>query len=91
MRRVGRDHGHVAGTERVLDAGDGDHDLALDDVPHLFLLVPVLVERGRAGRDVVVRERHVLGVEPARVPPGERLPVDHVGRLEERHRRRPYP
>ena len=39
--------------------------------------------------DLVVGERHVLGVEEPAVPARQRLAVDHVGRAEERHRCQP--
>jgi len=66
-------------------------DLPVDDVPHLFLLVLVLVQRRGARRDVVVGERHGGGMEEAAAPSGEGLTGQHVGGSDERHVTRPVP
>ena len=68
MWRVRRHDRHAARAEDLLLAVDGERNLALDDVPHLFLLVPVLVQGRRVGHNVVVSERHVLRVKEATGP-----------------------
>ena len=85
MRGVGRHDRHAACTEHLFLAGDGQGQLPVDDVPHLLLLVLVLVQRRRAGRDVVVGERHVRGMEEPAAPPGQGLSRQHVGGPEEGH------
>ncbi len=83
VRNVRRDNCGGTRPERAGDTVDHEDDLALDDVPHLFLRVAVHVQVRRAGRDVPVRERHVRGVEEATRPARQRCAVDHVLRLEE--------
>jgi hypothetical protein len=72
----------------MLDTVDRDLQLTLDDVPDLLLVVPVLRKRGRVGGDVVVRERHVLGMKEAPVPARERLGRQHLPWIDEGHPRR---
>ena len=91
MRGVGRHHRDAAGAEHLFLAGDGEGHLAVDDVPHLFLLVLVLVQRRGAGRDVVVGERHGRGMEEPAAPPRKGLCRQHVGGSDERHVSSPAP
>ena len=51
---------------------DHQDELALDDVPHLFLRVRVLVEVRGVGSDVPVSKGHVLGVEEPPRPTRQR-------------------
>jgi hypothetical protein len=74
-----RRHDHrAAGSDHALVSVHADRDRAGDDVPDLFLLVVMDVQRRGAVRDVPDPERHVLRVEERPRPPGQRAAVEHV-------------
>ena len=82
--RSGRDCRAARGDD-ALDASDRGGQLALHDVPDLFLLMEVLVQWGRVGRDRVAGERHVLGVKEPPLPSRKRLAMQHLTRVDNGH------
>lgn len=72
MAGVRGDNGDDPGTGNLRDAFNGDFERALSHLVDFFLGVVVLVYGGAAA-EVVMRERHVVGVEVAPAPTGETL------------------
>lgn len=69
MTRTGWDHGDATGSHGASYAVNFQFDLAIEDVPHFFLDMLVLVERLRSLGDVPVDEGHVVGMYKAPGPP----------------------
>jgi hypothetical protein len=68
---------------RCADAIDPDRQLPVHDVPDLFVRVAVLVQRSGVGRDLVLRERQVVGVKEAPHPSGQRFSARQLARVDE--------
>jgi len=85
MANTSRHNRYQPSTGDLRHPVDSHLELALEHLPDFLLRMEMLVDGG-AAREIVVRERHILGVEIASLPTRQALNDRKSAGIHDRHR-----